>query len=124
MFVAVYADCLSTKSRTNQCFTLFKLKLSFGIYFKSMKKIIVITSLLLMTACSSSKKISNVSNKTKICDCPEMKVVNRMPVVGDKNSKDAIPRAYYIYKGERREMDEFDSKWVDENCDVPVREVF
>ena len=36
----------------------------------------------------------------KIQDCPEEKIINKMPKVIDGNSQ--TPNEYYIYKGERR----------------------
>lgn len=83
-----------------------------------------IACLLLMVACNSSKNVAHESDTTKLRDCPEMKVLNLMPVVGDENSEDAIPREYYIYKGKRHEISEFDTLWVKENCKVPTRKVF
>ncbi|MFM1899142.1 MAG: hypothetical protein RL577_1382, partial [Bacteroidota bacterium] len=34
------------------------------------------------------------------------------------------PRSYFIYKGERRELDEFDLDWVESHCQVPVLVVY
>ena len=48
--------------------------------------------------------------------CPEKWYDNRMPstTVGP----DDIPNEYFIYKGVRRELSEFDGNWVKSNCSV------
>ncbi len=62
---------------------------------------------------------SQCENKNLIKDCPEEKIINKMPTVGDSK----LPNEYYIYKGERKEINEFDATWISENCKVPVSEV-
>ena len=71
-------------------------------------------ALLLLTVVASQ-----CENKNLIKDCPEEKIINTMPTVGDFNQ----PKEYYIYKGERKEINEFDATWISENCKVPVTEV-
>ncbi len=57
----------------------------------------------------------------KIQDCPEEKIINKMPKVIDGNSQNE----YYIYKGERREIKEFDAAWIEKNCpNIKVQEVY
>jgi len=59
----------------------------------------------------------------KIQDCPEEKIINRMPKVIDANSE--TPNEYYIYKGQRREIKEFDTAWIEKNCpNIKVQEVY
>lgn len=59
----------------------------------------------------------------KIQDCPEEKIINKMPKVIDGNSQ--TPNEYYIYKGERREIKEFDATWIEKNCpNIKVQEVY
>ena len=59
----------------------------------------------------------------KIQDCPEEKIINKMPKVIDENSQ--TPNEYYIYKGERREIKEFDAAWIKKNCpNIKVQEVY
>ena len=73
----------------------------------------VMMALLLFTlvACSKETKL--------IQDCPEQKIIDSMPVIGPSG-----PRSYFIYKGERRELDEFDLDWVESHCQVPVLVVY
>ncbi|MFN3272125.1 MAG: hypothetical protein ACK40Y_06175 [Cloacibacterium caeni] len=60
----------------------------------------------------------------KIQDCPEEKIINRMPTIIDGNAP-KIPNEYYIYKGERREIKEFDAAWIEKNCpNIKVQEVY
>ena len=64
-------------------------------------------------------------NKSNLIqDCPEAKIINRMPQIIDENNNGQLPREYYIYKGDRKEIAEFDAKWVEENCDVPEETVY
>ena len=52
--------------------------------------------------------------------CPEQWYVNRMPsAVG----QDGVPKEYFIYKGGRRELSEFDLNWVKTNCPLKLRYV-
>ena len=46
----------------------------------------------------------------KIQDCPEQLIINRMP------GPNAEPKSYYIYKGERKEVKDFDAEWLKQNC--------
>lgn len=55
-----------------------------------------------------------------IRDCPEEKIINKMPGVGKKEQ----PDSYFIYKGERREISEFDPAWVKEHCHVKETVVY
>ena len=92
---------------------------------KTMKKLLFISIVfILFTGCKSKEKTSEVTNG-KIKDCPEMLIDNRMPQIIDENSEVNVPpRQYYIYKGERREIAEFDTTWVNRNCDVEVQVVY
>lgn len=43
-----------------------------------------------------------------------------MPTVGENST----PKEYYIYKGERKEISDFDKAWLDKNCpNIKVQEV-
>jgi hypothetical protein len=70
-------------------------------------------ALLLLTLVSCSKETQLIQ------DCPEQKIIDSMPVIGPSG-----PRSYFIYKGERRELDEFDLDWVESHCQVPVLVVY
>ena len=60
----------------------------------------------------------------KIQDCPEEKIINKMPTIIDGNAP-KTPNGYYIYKGERREIKEFDTAWIEKNCpNIKEQEVF
>lgn len=48
----------------------------------------------------------------KIQDCPEAKIINRMPTIGESSK----PSEYYIYQGKRKELSDFDQNWVKKNC--------
>lgn len=58
-----------------------------------------------------------------IQDCPSEKIVNKMPGTVE-DSENSPAREYYIYEGVRREVNEFDPTYVEQNCEVTVTEVF
>ncbi|MDO5524261.1 MAG: hypothetical protein Q4G48_09495 [Bacteroidia bacterium] len=89
-----------------------------------MKKLLVVsTAIILLAACTSKKKAHDADGKIR--DCPDTMIDNRMPRIIDENTEaDALPGQYYIYKGERREIAEFDTAWVNRNCDVEVQVVY
>lgn len=66
----------------------------------------------------SAGKTQTVTKGTKasgskgIRDCPEEMIINKMPTIGKQNS----PDRYYIYKGARREVTDFDTAWLLKNC--------
>jgi hypothetical protein len=55
---------------------------------------------------------------TRLQVCPEQMIMDKMP--GTDGSKPA----YYILKGERREISEFDDVWVARNCQIPTQTVY
>lgn len=66
---------------------------------------------LLFTCCATAK----------IQDCPDEKIINKMPAAGEHS----FPTEYYIYKGQRKELTDFDQEWIKKNCpNIPVQEVF
>lgn len=72
------------------------------------------------TNSSTDNSSSEQTNEPKIVngliqDCPEELIINGMPSVSPKQK---INNRYYIYKGERKEINEFDSVWVKKNCNV------
>jgi hypothetical protein len=77
----------------------------------SMKYLAVCLLILVLSACDK--------DQAKIQDCPEQKIVDSMPVIGPSG-----PRSYFIYNGERRELEEFDLEWVEAHCQVPVLVVY
>jgi hypothetical protein len=56
----------------------------------------------------------------EIKDCPEEWYQNEMPRIEGDNSM----REYFIYKGERRELAEFDLEWVKANCGINPQVVY
>ncbi|MBE8719567.1 hypothetical protein [Sphingobacterium pedocola] len=76
------------------------------------KKLIILIAPLLIAGCSAPKQ-----HIALLRDCPEEKIVNRMPTIRDSDTEDK-PTSYFIYKGERRELSEFDLEWVAKNCSV------
>jgi hypothetical protein len=75
--------------------------------------------LLLAGSCTTApKKVS--SGEALIRDCPEEKIINRMPTTGGSGR----PDGYFIYKGQRAEVATFDTAWIRANCQVKETEVF
>jgi len=48
--------------------------------------------------------------------CPEEWFSNQMPSTIESNTP--VSKEYFIYKGVRRELSEFDVDWVKTNCSV------
>ena len=48
-----------------------------------------------------------------IRDCPDELIQNMMPLMTE-----GTRQPYYIYKGQRKEISDFDSTWVKANCSV------
>lgn len=94
-------------------------------YFSYLLFISIVISCKSKKATSSSNEPSSAGTtapKTTnglIQDCPEELIINGMPSVSTKQQRN---NKYYIYKGERREINEFDSIWVKNNC--KVKEMF
>ncbi|MCL9806117.1 hypothetical protein NAT51_11315 [Flavobacterium amniphilum] len=80
-----------------------------------MKKLSFLTLTIILASCNCTKKAST----TLIQDCPDEKIVDKMPTVGESNT----PKEYYIYKGERKEIKDFDAAWVSKNCNVKTTTV-
>lgn len=60
---------------------------------------------------------------TLLQDCPEVWYDNRMPMVVDEGQSRPVTQ-YFIYKGERHELAEFDMNWVNENCNIAPSVVY
>lgn len=58
--------------------------------------------------------------KKLIQDCPEL-LVDERPV-DFTSTPPPLPYVYYIYKGKRRELHEFDNAWLKQFCSIPVKE--
>lgn len=56
-------------------------------------------------------------------DCPETWYDNRMPMIIDPEQPRPVTQ-YFIYKGERRELAEFDMVWVSANCQIEPSVVY
>lgn len=84
-----------------------------------MKAIIIALFLGLATfSCKTNKQNTTTLTMDNglIKDCPEELISNQMPTL-DKSKRNS---KYYIYKGERKEITEFDSVWISKNCKVKV----
>jgi hypothetical protein len=55
---------------------------------------------------------------TRLKQCPDEMIINNMPGPGEKKT------SYYVLKGERKEISEFDEAWVSANCNVPTQAVY
>ena len=57
----------------------------------------------------------------KIRECPDAWIDNRIPGVleGVKEK-----RQYFIFDGERKEIDYYDLEWIKENCDIEPQVVY
>lgn len=55
--------------------------------------------------------------------CPDKWYENRMPMIIDKATT-RTPGQYFIYKGVRREISEFDINWIKVNCSIAPSAVY
>jgi peptidoglycan hydrolase-like protein with peptidoglycan-binding domain len=84
------------------------------------------------TACTLMACLDNLKtpycreyfDKSLIKACPEQKIINKMPVMCIQAPCGNVISEYYIYKGERKEVGEFDTTWVGQNCKVPESIVY
>lgn len=60
-------------------------------------------------------KIIETLGGGKLQECPEAWYENRMPSVFEDTREES---QYFVYKGERRELTEFDLGWVKKNCGI------
>lgn len=56
--------------------------------------------------------------ENKIKDCPTEKIINMMPVMCVMAPCPPIDNSYYIYKGERKEISDFDANYIKNSCSV------
>jgi uncharacterized protein with ParB-like and HNH nuclease domain len=70
---------------------------------------------------NENSKSSTLLVNSLIRDCPDQRIQNAMPITDHKQT---TRKDYYIYKGERKELEEFDSLWVIINCKVRTTVVY
>lgn len=63
-------------------------------------------------------------NSSLLKICPEEWIVDKMPKIEDPESPNSIKSEYYILYGQRREVEEFDSVWIKNNCDLEQQVVY
>lgn len=63
------------------------------------------------------------SAATLLRGCPEQWYDNRMPAIIDLGTTRASSQ-YFVYKGVRRELSEFDLNWVNANCSITPSVVY
>ncbi len=80
--------------------------------------ILIIFYVILVCSCKTSNPTlaTSTTDNGLIKDCPEELISNQMPSVGKSNTTNQ----YYIYKGFRKEIKDFDSTWVSKHCKVKV----
>ncbi|OGE76586.1 MAG: hypothetical protein A3C85_00465 [Candidatus Doudnabacteria bacterium RIFCSPHIGHO2_02_FULL_48_21] len=72
-------------------------------------------------SCQFAKCPSESVVKALIKACPEKWYNNAMP--GPIGSDD-VPRQYYVYQNQRRELAEFDRGWISQNCSLQMETVY
>ena len=79
---------------------------------------VILFSVIIVCSCKTSKQAlaNSTTDNGLIKDCPEELISNQMPSLGKSNKA----TQYYIYKGERKEVKDFDSTWVNKHCKVKV----
>lgn len=70
--------------------------------------------------------VVNEIPEQKLKFCPDIKINNMFPVGIDPDypEENPIPSEYYIFQEERYELYEFDSTWLETNCDIKEETVY
>ncbi len=86
------------------------------------KILISVSVLVLLTGCIPEIKSQENSPdlNTKLRQCPDKWIDNQMP----STDKIKPETQYFIFNGERRELNEFDIEWVQKNCNLKKQIVF
>jgi hypothetical protein len=77
--------------------------------------------LFILVIAFTSCKTRQVKEQALIQDCPEEKIVNKIPGPPVKGESEKI---YYIYQGKRISPKEFDQAWLEKNCDIKETVVY
>lgn len=56
--------------------------------------------------------------------CPEEWISNQMPRSVEPGSQNEPPSEYYIVDGKRAELTEYDTAWVEQNCNIKKEIVY
>lgn len=56
--------------------------------------------------------------------CPDAWYQNQMPTVTNEKADHLPAKEYFVIKGHRRELKEFDLNWVKENCKIKPTTVY
>ncbi|MDR2272406.1 MAG: hypothetical protein LBF27_15980 [Sphingobacterium sp.] len=76
--------------------------------------------LLILTAFTSCKTRQH-TQEALIQDCPEEKIVNKIPGPPVKGESEKI---YYIYQGKKVSPKQFDQEWLEKNCEIKETVVY
>ncbi|WP_343565885.1 hypothetical protein [Sphingobacterium sp.] len=76
---------------------------------------------LLILATFTSCKTRQNTQQSLIQDCPEEKIVNKIPGPPVKGESEKV---YYIYQGKKVSPKQFDQAWLEKNCEVKETVVY
>ncbi len=91
------------------------------IQYNKTKLMNKLTYLLILTATFVSCKARQNSQQALIQDCPEEKIVNKIPGPPVKGESE---RTYYIYQGKKLSPKQFDQEWLNKNCEIKETVVY
>ncbi len=77
--------------------------------------------LFILVIAFNSCKTRQVKEQALIQDCPEEKIVNKIPGPPVKGESEKV---YYIYQGKRISPKQFDQEWLEKNCDIKETVVY
>ncbi|WP_312748145.1 hypothetical protein [Sphingobacterium multivorum] len=77
--------------------------------------------LFILVIAFNSCKTRQVKEQAFIQDCPEEKIVNKIPGPPVKGESEKV---YYIYQGKRISPKQFDQEWLEKNCDIKETVVY
>ncbi|WP_312191664.1 hypothetical protein [Sphingobacterium sp.] len=77
--------------------------------------------LIIVVTAFTSCKTHQAAHQTLIQDCPEEKIINKIPGPPVKGESEKI---YYIYQGKRVSPKQFDQEWLEKNCEIKETVVY
>ena len=84
------------------------------------KSLLVLITLVFVLGGVAGFLILNKRSKSLIKECPNEWIQDRMPTAENDNTA----KQYFVIKGERKEIKDYDINWIKSTCSVQVRYVY
>jgi len=77
--------------------------------------------LCVFVAIFSACKTQQGNRQVLIQDCPDEKIINKIPGPPVKGESEKV---YYIYQGKKLSPKQFDQEWLEKNCEIKETVVY